>query len=161
MTTMETIVFGKIDDGAVGSALKTLRPHVSDRSTCIVRSIDSIHDCDDLNCALAAHRIKCSIIDGNVCIRGSELYAAIDAGMFSGFDEIWLFRDAPAAFTLAGLPGATSDTTDFGKDFPEVLRQAFEESRCALLLADGNGLNYAYATSDRPIARVVEGVLLR
>jgi hypothetical protein len=147
---MAPVTFGRIEGGAVGSALESLKSHFSELSTCVVRSIDSIHDPADLRYALEAHGVQNSVIDGNVCIQGLDLFAAAVAGVFSGFDEVWVFCGSPPNFSLAQLPGATSDTTDFGVGFPEVLRLAFEESHCMLLLADGNGLNFA--TVVRPIS---------
>ena len=146
---MRQVVFGRVD-GDVGCVIRSLRAQISDKATCVVRSIDSIHDIDDLRHALDVHGVKSSVLLGNVCILGSDLYAAAEARVFSGFDEVWIYSGLPPQFSLAELPGATSDTTDFSEGFPDVLRRAFEESRCTLLLADGNGLNFATVT--QPIA---------
>jgi hypothetical protein len=108
-----------------------------------VRSLDSIHDIEDLRRAFAARGIKSSLLVGNVCLRGADVCSAAEANMFSGFDEVWIYDGLPPQFSLVDLPGATSDTTDFELGIPEASRKAFEESRCRLILADGNGLNFA------------------
>ena len=153
---MQKLTFGRVD-GDVGQTIRSLRSHISNRSTCVVRSIDSIHDIDDLRDAIAARGIASSVLMGNVCLQGSDLCAAAELDVFSGFDEVWIYDGLPPQYSLTGLPGATSDTTDFGQDMPAALRKAFVESRCRLMLADGDGLNFA--TVDPLIANELAGGL--
>jgi len=148
---MEPTIYGRIEGGNVGSALRALASAFSDQSVCIVRSIDSIHDSADLTFALVSRGIKSSTRDGNVCVGLSQLVVAANAGLFAGFDEVWVFTDHLPTYSLMHLPGATSDTTDFETEVPSELREGFEKTGCALLLADGNGLNFA--TPIRPIAK--------
>ena len=134
---------GMMPDGNVSDALvRILRLRDQDWMA-VIRSIDSTHAQDGLTKALAFHRVAYDVVNGNVCVSIDTLQKTVDAGFFSGFDEVWIISGNPPAFDLASLPSATSDGADFSSGIPDELPIAMEKTNCVVILGDGCGLNYA------------------
>lgn len=109
----------------------------------VVRSIDSTCAADDLAKTLTIHRVGYDVINGNICMSMDALEQALSAGVFTGFDEVWIIAGLPPASDLSMLPSATSDGTDFSLEMPEELSRSMEQIKAVLILGDGCGLNYA------------------
>lgn len=116
----------------------------------VVRSIDSSYLKQDLEKILQFHDVSYKVINGNLCLFKEDLRDAVSAGVFTGFDEVWLFYHAPPSKNLTSIPNATSDSKDFGGKVDREMLEAFHETKCVVILADGCGLNYL--TSDFTIA---------
>lgn len=92
-------------------------------------------------------------LGGGVLVEGRSMRQLnLSNGMFSGFDELWCYRQEismpkpPEARLVGPLQIKT--------DIPVSTRTWMKESRCILGLGDGTGLNYV--TSDFDIARLLE-----
>lgn len=140
---MSTIYCGRIPDQSVATALDAIESRLPQQYTCILRSLDSVIDPDDISWSLTAHGIMHTVVAGNVCVPSTAFSGATRAGLLSGFDEVWIFAGPPPNYSLIDVPGATSATTSFGDHVPDALSAAFTTTDCVLLLADGDGLNFA------------------
>jgi hypothetical protein len=141
--TMLALAYGTMPDEHVSDALMRLMPLCEQDWTTIIRSIDSCRSLDGLVRILAFHHMAHKVVHRNVCLSMSELQKALDAGVFTGFDEVWIVSGRPPAFELSQLPSATSDGTQFSGGMPEGLAEAVEKTACVLILGNGCGLNYA------------------
>lgn len=111
-------------------------------------------DCTDLIPLLDELGVRHWPLGAGRAFEQSTLRVLIDRGYFAGFDEIWLFREAPGSLTA--LPPRF--TSDVGSLLPEPRIELEEIVRAAGLhqwmevngsvagLGDGIGLNFA--TSD-------------
>ena len=148
---MAELIYGMLPGERVASVLPLLKQCVAENWICVVRSIDSIRDPEDLAYCLTAHGLPSNSDHGNVFVSGAALQEAVATAVLTGFDEVWVFLEAPPTECLGKVPSATSETTDFTNGVPKELRQAMERTDCLLVLGDGCGLNFA-TTVDR-IAR--------
>jgi hypothetical protein len=146
---MIATIHGMVPDRHVRDVLMCILQMRGQNWTAIVRSIDSATSVDDLITTLAFHRVPHDVNNGNVCVSIDALQKGLDAGLFTGFDEVWIFSDNPPTFDLGPLPSATSDATDFSSSVPSELTNAIEKTNCVVVLGDGCGLNYA--TSDKRV----------
>ena len=88
-------------------------------------------------------------IDDDVLL-SSEAFLALDnEQFFTGFDEVWLFTEAPASGKPDGLR-MTSDQPLVSA--PEGLEAWMREVGCIAGLGDGDGLNFA--AFDAELARL-------
>ena len=139
-----SVAYGMLPGGTVGDALtRVLMRSCAQGWVAVVRSIDSSSSMDDLVRILAFHCIAYEVVHGNVCLSMSDLQKALDAGVFTGFDEVWIISGRPPAMELSQLPSTTSDGTEFSRGMPEGLPTAMEKMNCILIVGDGCGLNYA------------------
>lgn len=115
----------------------------------VVRSIDSSCAKNDLEKILKFHGVSYSIQHSNIYLCEENLRKASCFDVFTGFDELWLFSDSPPLKNLTEVPISTSDGHDFSKNIDPKIFEAFQETKCTVLLADGCGLNYL--TSDHLI----------
>lgn len=133
---------GIIPGKTISGALAVLRTKFDHNWFVVIRCIDSTVDRSDLVAILNGHGITSEIICGNVCVTMGGLIEAVDTDVFSGFDEIWIFR-RPPSIDLAELPPATSDAIDFSEQCHEEILRTVESESVAILLGDGCGLNFA------------------
>jgi hypothetical protein len=99
------------------------------------------------------HKIRHGFRSGNVVVTEEELRTALSKGVFTGFDEVWIFTDSPPIEDMQTLPSATSESTDFDSALPQELLEFLETTSFRVILGDGCGLNYA--TRDREIAELL------
>lgn len=150
---MECGLFRALVTGSVRDALLQVRDFVSESSVAVVRSIDSACSRDGLSRALTFHRVPYDVVLGNIQLSMENLWRAVDAEVFTGFDEVWIFSGEFPAADLTRMPPVTSDGTDFTDGIPEEVARTFESGHCFLVVGDGCGLNYA--TSDDRIAKAI------
>jgi len=112
----------------------------------IIRSVDSASSQDDLTAALTLHHVPYDVINGNVCVSIDTLGIAMERGLFTGFDEVWIVSGNAPGFDLSPLPHATSDGADFSSCIPGELSLGMEKANCVVILGDGCGLNYVTTT---------------
>lgn len=146
---MEGLAFGNLRTGTVRDALMRVRDLIGDASVAVIRSLDSAHSGHDLSHALSFHKVPHDVSLGNVHVSMDHLWSALDAEVFTGFDEVWIYPGKLPDVDLGSVPSATSDGIDFTHGVPKGLAEAIERTRCVLVLGDGCGLNYA--TSDERI----------
>lgn len=80
-------------------------------------------------------------VDDDVVIEASSLLTLIDEHeFFSGFDEVWIFREIPRSGKPEGVR-ITSDTP-LRATAPPGLARWMRETRCVAGLGDGDGLNF-------------------
>jgi hypothetical protein len=140
--TMVPYAYGMIKDGRVGDALMRLIGLCEQGWAAVVRGIDSSRCLDDLVSILTVHHINHQIVNRNPCLSITALQEALNAEVFSGFDEVWIVAGTPPSFELTDVPCATSDATDFSGGIPLGFTEAMEKTACVLVLGDGCGLNY-------------------
>lgn len=84
----------------------------------------------------------CSLLGRSLLIADSQL-VRIDLryGLFSHFDEIWLYKERPTIDIPDGLD--LGPPLELGAEEPsQVLVDWFNASTCVLGLSDGTGMNY-------------------
>ncbi len=140
---MGGLTFGHLPAATVPDALAELRDLLGCASHAIIRSLDSSHSERDLSRALSFHGVDFEVSFGNVCVSMGSLWKALEADVFTGFDEVWIFRNEFPSTTLESLTSATSDGADFSAGMPASLAGAMDRTDCVLVLGDGCGLNYA------------------
>lgn len=140
------LFYGTARDQHVSDMLMCLMPHFEQSWVAVIRSIDSTRSLEGLAGALTFHCVAHKVVQGNVCLSMSDLQQAVDAEVFTGFDEVWVVSGTPPVFGLNEIPPVTSDATEFLKGIPDGLVEAVERANCVLILGDGCGLNYL--TSD-------------
>lgn len=155
---MAALIYGMLPGERIASVLPRLRQFVAENWICVVRSIDSIRDPEDLAYCLTSHGLPSNSDDGNVFVSGATLQKAVATGVLTGFDEVWVFLEAPPTECLDEVPSATSETTDFANGVPKELRQAIARTHCLLVLGDGSGLNFA-TTVERIARRLTRDVV--
>ncbi|HLK15607.1 MAG TPA: hypothetical protein VKT78_12450, partial [Fimbriimonadaceae bacterium] len=114
----------------------------------LLRSLDSIDDPSELVDVLKRMGLDCAPTPGGPLLQSEEMLRACDRrGVFVHFDEVWLYRSATAG---EGLPPAcfTTDAWEVGDEPPHLMEAAMTHSGCSLVLADGDGLNYATPDSE-------------
>ena len=153
---MPTVIHGRVPRTSVAEVLARLLPLCGRERIAVIRSIDSSHSQRDLARVFDFQHVPYDLINGNVCMSMDDLGKALDAEMFSGFDEVWVCGDTPPSFDLGLLPAATSDATDFSEGAPSAILDAVERTQCLFLVGDGCGLNYA--TTDDRIAKEIQGL---
>jgi hypothetical protein len=153
---MSKLYHGKMIGIRIGDVLPGVLDHLPSNLTAVVRSVDSSTTCLDITRILTFHGIEHSVVCGNVCLTEGLLRRAVEQGVFTGFDEVWLFAAAPPSSDLGGLPPATSDASDFSVQVPPCLMSNFRDTVCLLLLGDGCGLNYL--TMDAEVVRGISSV---
>ena len=150
---MISMTYGMVSDGRVGSALARVLPLWGRDWVAVIRGIDSARSNDGLTKVLTSHHMPYDVVNGNICVSVATLRKGGDVGLFTGFDEIWIFSGNPPTLDLASLPSATSDAIDFSSTVPSELSVAMEEKNCIVVLGDGCGLNYA--VSDQRIQEII------
>lgn len=79
-------------------------------------------------------------------------------GLFTGFDEVWCFRDAQLSAKLNAV--SVLPPPDLEPDaVPADVLEFMVESHCMLALGDGFGMNYV--TPDRTIERELQELVIR
>jgi hypothetical protein len=99
--------------------------------------------------------VEHKIAYGNVWIAARCIDEATAMHLFTGFDEVWLYEEAPH-FDLSCVHGSTSESTDFSKELPVDTAEAIVKTKCRAALGDGCGLNYV--TTDQDLAVRIEEV---
>jgi hypothetical protein len=92
---------------------------------------------------------------GNICVTMPSLWRALEVGVLTGFDEVWVHGNELPTISLETAPSATSDGVSFSPGVPAGLADAMDATDCILVLGDGCGLNYA--TLDDRIAERLRG----
>lgn len=129
------------DNQSVYSSLKNLIG-ILNNFVAIVRSIDSSEKIEDIRNILNFHNIYYDYINENICLSKTNLNLALDADVFTGFDEVWVFLDHIPEKSLSSIPVSTSDSIHFDEEIDKNVLTCFKDYDCAVLLADGCGLNY-------------------
>ena len=94
-----------------------------------------------------------SFLEGALATTGDTLLALIEqCNVFNGFDEVWLFPNAPSKSIPAGI--WITAPLEITKEMPSGLPEWMNQSGCSLGIGDGIGLNYI--TSDLSVADVLE-----
>lgn len=150
---MGVLTFGYLPIGSVRDALAESRDLLSCASGAIIRSLDSSHSERDLSRILSFHGVDFEVSDGSARVSMLSLWNALEAEVFTGFDEVWIFRSELPAISMESLPSATSDGMEFSAGIPAGFAYAIDRTDCALVLGDGCGLNYA-TTDDRIAERL-------
>jgi hypothetical protein len=150
----ELVGYGTLYDTHVHELLALLTPCLQDLRTVVVRSIDSARTKESLGGILRHYGIRFQIVNGNVCLSPSGVKECLSRTIFTGFDEVWVFRQEPLPTSLAEVPAATSDAVIFAEGVPGALTDVALSTECLLVLADGCGLNYL--TTDRGIFRAIK-----
>ena len=152
MKTESGLNYGSVP-GEVGEALSRHYDKLPAFRSAIVLSIDSTRTASDILSILARYGIKAHIEVEAVILAPEQLYAAARAGVFAGFDQVWLLhRDRPEGEVRPQnfLP---SDSESFGRLIRGV-EAGMKNAGCVLALADGFGLGYA--TWDSAFATFIE-----
>lgn len=141
---------GKVES-SVSNALARIKGVLPPGCRVIVRSIDSTKDFAQLVHILSRFRDhEDPGVDTTVTLDCVE--RALDAGLFTGFDEVWLTHGELEA---APRPPAeivfTSDAADFEDDDCSEVGAVMNRHKVFLILADGCGLNYATTYRDLAI----------
>ncbi len=144
------VASGNSPAGTVRDALTEVRDLLCCASGAIIRSLDSAHSELDLSRILSFHGVEHAVSSGSVCVTMTSLWRAVEQGVMTGFDEVWIHGNGLPAINLENVPGATSDGVDFSAGIPAGLADAMDATDCILVLGDGCGLNYA--TPDHRIA---------
>lgn len=150
---MEETFFGRIRGLTLADVLDRVLRLCVPRATAVVRGIDSARSSCDLRRILDFHNVTYEINGGNVCLDADSLNEAVAREVFTGFDELWIFREMKSDLNLVDVPPATSEVTDFSIKLPQEISDTFSRNDCLLVLGDGCGLNYF--TSDSRIADVI------
>jgi hypothetical protein len=115
-------------------------------SSAIVLSIDSTRTPSDVMSILVRYGIEARKEAAGVLLAPEKLYHAASAGVFAGFDQVWLLeRDRPK-----------QDVPQRNYFLSDVLavEACMKETGCVLALADG--FDMSYATWDAVVAAFVE-----
>ena len=91
--------------------------------------------------------------EGAVVLHPKQLYAAAHAGVFTGFDEVWLLHSDRPEGEVGPQNLLPSDLESLRKLIPGV-ELGMKNTGCVLALADGFGLGYA--TWDSAFATFLE-----
>ena len=145
---MTRISFGRLQGGTVRSAVGCICKAESHLSGAVIRSLDSARSQELLLKILALHGVKSYVVASNVCVATRDLGLALEKEVFTGFDEVWIFRNGMPNLPLDSVVSATSDSEDFGIELPVDVAEAIDESGCVLVVGDGCGLNYAGQDED-------------
>lgn len=140
---MEKLTFGHLNSCTVRSAVECIRAIGGGVSGAVVRSLDSARTNEQLLKILSFHKISADIFENNVWLTYDNLVLALAADVFTGFDEIWVYKKSMPSIPLRDAPSVTSDGEDFSVALPVGLAEVIEQSDCALVVGDGCGLNYA------------------
>lgn len=150
---MTPLLYGMLPNENVADALVCILPLCKEKWIAVLRSIDSANSQNELSRILDFHAVPHEVNNGNVCVSIRDLQKALDVGVFTGFDEIWILAGDSPNFNLNQLHSATSDSTDFSKNLHNELLIAIEKTNCILIIGDGCGLNYA--TTDKQIQETI------
>jgi hypothetical protein len=142
---------------SVREALLNTRDLLSWSSYAVIRSLDSARSENDVQLALNHHGVPHEVSFGNVVLTMSNVWRAVDAGVLTGFDEIWIYAEKPPQEPLTDTPPATSDGVTFMDGIPADLVSAAERTKCVLVLGDGCGLNFV--TWDDNIAKSLQATI--
>jgi hypothetical protein len=156
-STMTSLAHGMMPGGNVCDALMRILRLLRHDWLAVLRSLDSNCATGDLAKALQFHHIAYDLNNENVCLSIETLQKAVDEGVFTGFDEVWIVAGSPPAFNLASFHSATSDSADFSLDLPKDLPSAIKQTDCVLILGDGCGLNYAVAQQQQQLLEELAG----
>lgn len=144
---MSPCFYGTIHGYAVADVLPDVLPLLEHCEAAVVRSLDSIVDARDIAQALSHADVVCIVAGKQARLSIEQLARGLSNGVFTGFDEIWLFPRLPQV-DLAEVPLSTTDCVAFGDDPPVHVLRAVQRTGCALLLGDGCGLNYITNSKD-------------
>jgi len=106
----------------------------------VVRSLDSTRSLKGLINIFEKYQLPFEIVHNNLCLFREGIRKSIDNDLFTGFDEVWLFKSYPPEKTLINIPYSTSDQFFYQKKLEETVVEKFKETDCCLLLADGEKL---------------------
>ena len=150
---MASLIHGVVEDRRLVDVLSRILQFVPPSFAGIVRCMDSDDSEQGLVWSLGQYHVSHEVCAGNVCLSIDGLKAASAAGVFTGFDEVWIVPASSRSYDLAGVPTSTSDGTDFSTSVPVKVSCAAYKAGCILILADGCGLNYA--TTDERIGAAI------
>ena len=108
-----------------------------DEFIAVLRSIDSSRSVEDIVRILNFHEIEFLINNFNVCLIADALKDSLKKELFTGFDEVWLFKAQLPQICLEGVPYSTADAMYEKNQMDPKTLEVFENVRCELLLADG------------------------
>ena len=123
---------------------------------CLVTCIDSNFD---VKSTITARRIVesegfCNFLGSSLVIGDGRLLDVVQRyGLFSHFDEIWLYKHRPT-MELPEVVGLASPFDLSTEEPPRELLDWFETSGCQLGLGDGMGMNYM--TNCKEIVELLE-----
>ena len=132
-----------LDSESVESALEKLLPLCSVDVVCAIRCLDSSTDTDLIVRAIRSLGTSCLTVAPVVCLDKESAKKVLRAGLFNGFDEIWLACQASHFELLAEVPALTSDAMAFSMSVPRELLELLERPAQLTVLGDGCGLNFA------------------
>jgi len=137
--------YGSIFESEVSSVLEELCDALPSIQTCLIRSVDSARSAEDILKACRFHSIEPHVLGENVFLDKCQIHDALNAGLFTGFDEVWLLDREATPVDLSSALSSTSDGCVFSeKGLPDDIKKGMTIAHCCLLLADGCGLlNYA------------------
>src|SRR5262245_9472400 len=133
---MTGLTFGHLPNATVCDALAHVRNLLHDVSGAVIRCLDSTDTESELIRILSLHKIGYQVSFENVCVNMEQLWKAVDADVFTGFDEVWIYREEWPGVSLGSAPGVTSDGVDFSNGIPAGLADAIEGTRCLLVVGD-------------------------
>lgn len=133
--------FGVFEDRILSQLLCEITKYIKN-PVIIIRSLDSSFSLEDISRILDFHKIPHEKIHNNITLFYTGIQKIITKNIFNGFDEIWVYDDAPPSFNFLNLPSCTSDASNFEEGVDEEILQAFRETGAKAVLADGCGLNY-------------------
>jgi hypothetical protein len=125
----------------------------------LVTSLDSV---TNIGTTVVGRRIVdenpgCSFLGDGLVIPGTDIKRVIGRyNLFTGFDEIWCFGEKPELSKPRDVWLVAPRNIERG-DLPSGLVSWMDRSRCVLGVGDGIGLNYA--TPDRSIAELLDGLV--
>lgn len=136
--------------------MRTCPRIVSRFDTMLITCLDSTREIDTLRIArgMVARYPACTVVSSGLLVPTS-LLSDIDhaMGLFTGFDEVWCFRDGSPSVKpkrVSVLPPPGFDSSAIPADVLEFMLK----SNCMLALGDGFGMNYV--TPDHNIARELQ-----
>lgn len=128
-------------DLTVHEALERVAEYI-ENSVTVVRNVDGARSLEDLSETFNFHQIDYQIINSNLCLSKENLLQSIEENVFTGFDEVWIFKDSAPKRSLTDVPYSTGDALFYKNELDKSVYERFQEENCVLLLADGVQLHY-------------------
>jgi len=148
--------FGWLERLDVPAALEAAPSLVVGAGWALLSMVDScapVADLPSVAPTLARHGIDPAVVGGSVAVPTRVLPRLADDGFLNGFDEVWLFVDAPVTDKPATAAHLTSDRPLREPPASELV-EWMGAAGCVIGLGDGDGLNYV--TLDVAVAEEIE-----
>lgn len=140
--------------GSVGQALRLLCEQIPGFGAAALRCLDSESAPSRIIETLCACGIEARLGASGVVLTRKQVCLAAHEGLFTGFDEVWFWREESIERQFLSDIVLTSDAINLAEGLPNSLERAMQALGSFLALGDGCGLNFV--TTDRDLAAQIE-----